>query len=126
MGQNKERPKANISEDKLTIEYDIKEFHNSLPNLSKELTSTKDNSPDIVISGVEFNETPQDPKVIDFLQRCETEVQALEIISYLKEQGEISESEASEISHQLKSKGLRSFGPLKTTGYYERTYRRGR
>ncbi|MHA1611349.1 MAG: DUF2095 family protein [Promethearchaeota archaeon] len=124
MGQKKERPKAVISEDKLTVEYDIKEFQDSLPNLSSELTSSKDTQPDVVISGVKFNETPQDPKIVDFFQRCETEAQALEILSYMNKQGEISDNEASEMKHQLKSKGVRSFGPRKTSGHYERAYRR--
>ena len=126
MDQKKERSKAKISEDKLTVEYDFKEFHDSLPNLSAELISPKDDSPDIVISGVEYSNLPQDPEVFDFLQRCETEIQALEIISYMEKQGEISSNEASEILQQLKSKGIRSFGPLKTNGHYERKYRKRR
>jgi hypothetical protein len=55
--------------------------------------------------------------VIDFLRRCDTEEQGLEIIDYLKKRGEISEKYATELKMQLLRDGIRSFGPKKR-GYF--------
>ncbi len=52
-----------------------------------------------------------DPTVIDFLRRCDTEEQGLEIIDYMKERKEISEKYATELKVQLLRNGIRSFGP---------------
>jgi hypothetical protein len=58
------------------------------------------------------------PDVVDFIRRCDTEVQAEEIISYLARRGEITEEYACEVRVQLKKDGLRSFGSKKEADYY--------
>jgi len=58
------------------------------------------------------------PQALDFLRRCETELQAEEIIAYLQKKGEITEEYASELRCQLKRDGVRSFGPKKEEYYY--------
>ncbi|MHA1776218.1 MAG: DUF2095 family protein [Promethearchaeota archaeon] len=113
---------AHISDDKLTIEYDMVDFTESLPNLSDEIFATKNNSP-ISIIGVRQKNVPHDPEVTDFLQRCKTDGEARDIIYYLQNKGEISEEKAKELINQLEKKGVRSFGPLKSYGYYERNFR---
>ena len=59
-----------------------------------------------------------DPDIIDFLRRCDTKQQAEEIIIYMENRGEITKSYAQKLRHQLKQKGLRSFGSKKEEGYY--------
>ncbi|MCW4051484.1 MAG: DUF2095 domain-containing protein [Candidatus Bathyarchaeota archaeon] len=61
-----------------------------------------------------------DPDVMDFLRRCTTDEQALEIIEYMKNREEITVKTAEELCAQLKEKGLRSFGRKRDPGFYER------
>ncbi len=61
---------------------------------------------------------PYTPTVIDYIRRCDTVSQAIEIVDYLVKQGEINTSQARDIKQQLKSNGVRSFGAKKETGYY--------
>jgi hypothetical protein len=64
-----------------------------------------------------------DPDVIDFMMRCDTTEQALEIINFLEKKTEISPNQASSLKKQLEEKGLRSFGPKKVKEYYHRNRR---
>ncbi len=59
-----------------------------------------------------------DPTVIDFLRRCDTKEQALEIIDFLVKKGDLDNQEAIKLKKQLTSKGLRSFGAKKESGFY--------
>ncbi len=58
------------------------------------------------------------PCLVDFLRRCDTEAQAEEIITYMKNREEITEEYAAEVRTQLKKDGLRSFGSKKEADYY--------
>jgi hypothetical protein len=58
------------------------------------------------------------PSAVDFICRCDTEVQAEEIIAYLRKKGEITSEYAQELRRQLKSDGVRSFGAKKEENYY--------
>lgn len=60
------------------------------------------------------------PDIIDFIRRCETEDEALEIIKYMEKKQEISKKYATNLSKELKTKGVRSFGPKKETDYYSK------
>ena len=60
------------------------------------------------------------PSVVDFIRRCDTEVQAEEIIAYLQKKGEITQENAQELRCQLKRDGVRSFGPKKEENHYFR------
>jgi len=59
-----------------------------------------------------------DPTVVDFIRRCGSEKEAQEIIEYMEKKKEIGKGEAQRMRNQLKTKGLRSFGPKKDYGYY--------
>lgn len=59
-----------------------------------------------------------EPTAVDFIRRCDTEEQALEIIDFLESRNEIDHEYAEALRKQLKEKGLRSFGPKKEPGYY--------
>ena len=65
-----------------------------------------------------------DPNVIDFLQRCSTDEEGIEIIGYLKRKGELTDQEASQLIQQIEEKGIRSFGEKRTSGYYDRVAKR--
>ena len=72
---------------------------------------------------VPCTETPDklrhfNPSAVDFIRRCDTEVQAEEIIDYLQKKGEITREMAEQLRCQLKRDGVRSFGPKKEENYY--------
>ena len=58
------------------------------------------------------------PTAIDFIRRCDTKEQAIEIINYLLKRGELNTIDASKLKKQLSAKGLRSFGSKKDAGFY--------
>jgi hypothetical protein len=59
-----------------------------------------------------------EPTAVDFIRRCDTEEQALEIIDFLESRKEIHHDYADKLRKQLKERGLRSFGSKKKPGYY--------
>jgi hypothetical protein len=103
-----------------------------LPNLANEVKSS---GAGVRIDGVRWEETDRtrqqvrtgeerfsgySPDVIDFLRRCTTHDEALEIIDFLEKRGEINAIHAQELRDQLRKRGLRSFGTKKSWGQYER------
>ncbi|MFW9909102.1 MAG: DUF2095 family protein, partial [Candidatus Thorarchaeota archaeon] len=58
------------------------------------------------------------PTVIDYIRRCDTVPQAVEIVEYMVNRGELSLKEAKRIKQQLKTEGLRSFGTKKEKDHY--------
>ncbi|WP_297490424.1 DUF2095 family protein [Thermococcus sp.] len=114
-------------------EYDREEFERAFPALSRELEGAGLSieayrlSEGEAIEEEEFE--PQDfsgynPTVIDFLRRCETDEEALEIINWMEERGEITHEMARDLRITLTKKGVRAFGPKKGWGWYERHGRR--
>ena len=76
------------------------------------------------IESVEESPTESDkfrhycPDVVDFLRRCDTDVQAEEIILYMEKRGELTAEKACELRARLKKDGVRGFGPKKEDNYY--------
>ncbi|NWF96431.1 MAG: DUF2095 family protein [Candidatus Thorarchaeota archaeon] len=107
---------------------DDDEFSRAFPALTREMR--EGTSKEYRISGVrqrmnnEQEPRPADktfyPDVVDYIRRCDTISQAMEIVDYLAKRGEISTSEAKSIKTQLRSEGLRSFGTKKETDHYLR------
>ncbi len=108
------------------------EFRRRFPHLATELEASQSR---VRIDGVRWedaDQTPADvspshgklagysPDPIDFIRRCETKEQALEIIAFLEKRKEIDAAYAESLRHQLQTRGLQSFGSRKTWGYYER------
>jgi hypothetical protein len=60
------------------------------------------------------------PDAVDYIRRCDNEKQADEIIDYLEKRREITVEYARKLRKQLKTKGVRSFGPKKQDDYYSR------
>lgn len=102
------------------IEVD-EEFKKKYPNLAKEIEESnfiriKIESP----KGVQKDRfRGYNPGVIDFLNRCSTEEEGIEIIRYLEKRGEISPEYALRLRIQLIKYGIRSFGPKREWGYYK-------
>lgn len=103
-----------------------------LPHLAKEIESS---TSDVLIEGVRWEETNRtqqsittdkprfsghSPDVVDFLRRCATEDEAIQIIDFLEKRGEITSIHAKELRRQLQTQGVRSFGSKKSWGHYER------
>ena len=126
MDERSNTNKAKLSEDKLTVDYDMKDFSENLPFIAKELNQ-KDHPGVIPLKNIQFeDEVPNDPGVIDFIRRCSKISEAFDIIEYLANRGEISVEELKKIKNKLKTEGLESFGEHKEKGYYERKFRRNR
>jgi hypothetical protein len=79
-----------------------------------------------LVDAIEFEQSIPDkfrhynPSAVDFIRRCDTDVQAEEIIAYLEKKGELSCEEAGKMRCQLKKEGVRSFGCKKEENYYFR------
>lgn len=97
-------------------EYDKEEFKEKYPHLAKEL----EEEPGLVIEGYRVEEEEEEelmdfsgynPTVIDFIRRCETDEEALEIINWMEEHGEITPELAKELRIKLVKEGLTSSPP---------------
>lgn len=100
-----------------------KRFKEMFPNLAKEIDSGKSLT-DIVFeasSNTKKEWAGYEPNFTDFLRRCDTDEEALGIINYLEERGEITLKKAEELRNRLEKEGLRSFGPKKSPGFYDKS-----
>lgn len=105
------------------MEMDTEEFKRRFPNLAREILESGGYRISSVRSSVEEGEKAakeERPSVIDFLRRCDTDEQALEIINYFEEKGEISEEYAARLRAQLVKEGVRSFGSKLERGWFLR------
>jgi len=102
------------------------EFREKYPNIARELGGKGTIKINAVRSTLLEGEKAAhaeygyEPTAVDYLRRCSTEEQALEIINYLEGRGEIEEGYARRLRRQLAEQGLGSFGSHKEPGYYER------
>ncbi|AIF70011.1 hypothetical protein PAP_08115 [Palaeococcus pacificus DY20341] len=105
-------------------EYDKEVFEKEYPALARELGGEGIRIESYREDEAEVGELEDfsgySPTVIDFLRRCETDDEALEIINWLEERGEITHKMAKELRIQLVKKGVRSFGSKKEWGWYEK------
>ncbi len=98
------------------IEYD-EEFRKRFPNLAREIEEGEFLRVEVEKKRGRFQ--GYTPGVIDFLNRCSTEEEGMEIIRYLEKRGEISSDYALRLRVQLLKHGIRSFGPKREWGYYK-------
>lgn len=102
-------------------EFEKQEFSKKFPNLAKELEGEEKVSVGgtrTSLKEAEKKRKRHDPTAIDFLRRCDTCDEGLEIIAYLKARGEIDEEYAVSLKAQLLQKGIESFGSKKKPGHY--------
>jgi hypothetical protein len=99
----------------------LNELKKIFPHLAKELNGKNQSLP---ISGVRFDPSSTEdwseysPDVIDFLRRCTTLTEGLEIIDFLEAQQEITPDYAIQLRKQLQDQGIRSFGSKKENDFY--------
>ncbi|MCX6648880.1 MAG: DUF2095 family protein [Candidatus Bathyarchaeota archaeon] len=60
------------------------------------------------------------PGAVDFIRRCKKVGEAEEIIGFLEKKGDIKKDEADALRKQLREEGLKSFGPHKGPGFYDK------
>ena len=122
----------------LTISYDRDELNKKIPHLITEITGKKKvvkiNSIENDINVIPLNPKASHPRELinpnaaDFIRRCSTKDEALDILKYLLRRKEISRSDYESYKNQiLKLEGLQEFidehGGFKSPGYYEKKYR---
>ncbi|QDA31555.1 DUF2095 domain-containing protein [Thermococcus indicus] len=120
-----EKKKKKPADDFAWQEYEREEFERTFPALARELEGEG-----VPIEayrtdeGEEMDFSGYNPTVIDFLRRCSTDDEALEIINWMEERGEITHEMAKELRITLVEKGVRAFGSKKEWGWYERHRKR--
>jgi hypothetical protein len=107
-----------------------KDFKRLFPHIAEEVESGASK-----VDLTKLNEQPQSaepsykedrkyagfqPSAVDFIRRCRKPKEAEEIINYLEKKGDIKGDEAEALRKQLRKDGLRSFGPHKGPGFYEK------
>ncbi|MFO8019288.1 MAG: DUF2095 family protein [Promethearchaeia archaeon] len=147
-GKNQfKKPKIN-KDNGLSIGYDKDEFEKFFPSLSKEIARGKRS---LKIEGIDLeveeekkkekekqkrkqenkSSDPPDelvnPGVTDFLRRCKTKGEAIEILDYLLKREEISKTQHKKILKKISTKGglkryIEESGGFKKPGYYIRKY----
>ncbi|MHA1734251.1 MAG: DUF2095 family protein [Promethearchaeota archaeon] len=139
-GGAEERKKRRPLDDPLArLMFEEEEFKKRYPNLYGEIASGS--APKIPIDAYrheeEFPETGEDqgtyasrdpfahfdPGARDFIQRAHTLDEALEVVEFLLDRGEIGREERDQIVEQLETGGLESFGKHRTWGHYDREAR---
>ena len=102
----------------------IEEFKKKYPNIAKELFS--EDKPEGSSIDLRF-ETPLTdpwrgylPGPIDYIRRAKSIEEAIRVIDYLEEHGEITLDEANMYREKLLKEGLEAFGPRKEDNYYYR------
>ncbi len=105
-------------------EYDTGEFKETFPHLHREIEG--EGVPmDGYVNDQEkaenelYDFSGYNPTVIDFLRRCETDDEALEIVNWMEDHGRITPDMARDLRITLTKKGVRAFGPKKEWGWYE-------
>ncbi len=112
------------------MEIDRETFKKLFPNLYREMGLKRMS---VSIDAVRLDEReaeeealrsrePTMPTPIDYLRRCDNNEEALEVISYLENRGEIQAEQAEKLRKQVKEHGVRSFGKKKEWGYYSTKY----
>lgn len=102
------------------------DFKEKYPNISKEMggkgtikINSVRSSPREGEKAV-HSEHGYEPTVVDYIRRCVTDEQALEIINYMESKGDIEDDYAKRLRRQLAEHGLGSFGRRRGPGHYER------
>lgn len=110
------------------MEFEKKRFKQMFPNLANEMDTNENR---VAISSIRSDVSAGErastkrfdnymPDAVDFIRRCDNEKQAEEIIDFLEKRQEISRGHAQRLKKQVRTKGVRSFGPKKQDDYYSR------
>ena len=129
------------SENGLNISYDKEELEEYVPHLINELSekthTLKIDSVNLEVEDIKEEEDqimkdliPKElvnPGVIDFIRRCKTKDEAIEILDFCSKRGEIGRDEYEKYKSIIMQKGgldkiIEENGGRKDPGYYERKY----
>lgn len=129
------------SENGLNISYDKEELEEFVPHLINELSEKKNtlkmDSVNLEIEDIKEEEDqinnniiPKElinPGVIDFIRRCKTKDEAIEILDFCLKHEEIGRNEYEKYKSIIMQKGgldkiIKESGGRKDPGYYERKY----
>lgn len=112
----------------IPMEIEEQQRKKTFPNLMYEITENKqtievhsirsDNDVAEKSAQAKKNFSNYNPDIIDFIRRCDSKQQAEEIINFMEERSEITQSYAEKLKRQLRKRGVRSFGSKKKEGYY--------
>ncbi len=97
----------------------IDEFKKRFPFLAREMLEAGGEDLELVIERL-----PPDPwrgyvpTVEDYLRRCNTIDEAMEVLDYLEKHGKITSEEAEYYRGLIREKGLEAVGPHKEGDYY--------
>jgi hypothetical protein len=109
------------------MEIEKKRFQRIFPHLFRDLESKNDKRLTSSTKSHNRDKTKEyenyQPSVIDFIRRCDTEIQAEEIINFLEKRQEVTREYANQLRKELAEKGIRNFGKKKGKDYYLRTSR---
>jgi len=138
--ENFKKPKIN-REKGLNVDYDKNELSKYLPHLMKEMQEQKKilkiDSIDYDVESIEEEingngttsniEELKNPTFVDFIRRCSTKDQALEILDFLLNKEEISTEEYEKFKKKISKKNglndlIEQYGGFKRPGYYLRKY----
>lgn len=106
-------------------EFNIDEFRKRFPKLAEEIFGGSSKKIEL---RVQMN-LPDPwrgyvPTPIDYIRRCKTVEEALNVVDYLLRKGELSEEEAEELKKILRNGGIEVFGGKKEDDYYYKQARR--
>lgn len=141
-GKEKDLKKPTIiNSNGLHINYEKIELEKQFPNLMSEISdkkktlkinsvkpNTESISRDRLFSNmINYYEDLRNPGVIDFIRRCTSKNEAIEILDYLRKRKEINHETYKKLKNQiLKKDGLKNIiekcGGYKNPGYYERKF----
>lgn len=107
----------------MSHEYDIEEFKKRFPKLSDEILSGKTKSMKLNIEIID-PWRGYVPTVVDYIRRCKSLEEALDVIDYLVRRGELPVEEAERIKDILRDKGIEAFGGRKDDDYYYKEARK--
>lgn len=101
--------------------YDMEEFRKKYPHLYEELVKS-DKALKLKVSIDPWR--GYIPTPVDYIRRCKTVEEALEVLDYLFKNNEITREAYEEYKHVLMSEGLGFFGERKEGDYYYKEARR--
>lgn len=106
-------------------EYSIDEFKKKFPKLAEEIFGGTAKKLELRVE-MGFSDPWRGyvPTVIDYIRRCRTVEEALEVINYLLKHGELTQDEAKALESLLRSGGIEAFGGRKEDDYYYKQARR--
>ncbi|MGC8982391.1 MAG: DUF2095 family protein [Desulfurococcaceae archaeon] len=106
-------------------EYDLEEFKKKFPRLAKEMFSDEAKKLELRVEmGLPDPWRGYVPTVVDYIRRCKSVEEALEVIDYLAKRGELEAEEAEELKKILMSNGIEAFGGRKEDDYYYKQARK--